>query len=97
MWDPAWYHSKSALYVLELAPEVLLLGMFILVRVDRRFHALTSPQQVVAASTEKEVVAQACSVGMTTPGGSKSTSVFRERHVSETPPLIPEICYSSPI
>ena len=96
LWSPAWYHSKSALYVLEFAPEVLLLGLYIMVRIEKRFNALSTPE-VPVLSPGRPVMAAPSLGGLTTPAGSKQASMFRERHVSATPPLIPEICYSSPI
>ncbi|KAI2641333.1 hypothetical protein GGS21DRAFT_369400 [Xylaria nigripes] len=35
---PAWYHSRPAFYVFNFALEILVLCLFALARVDRRFH-----------------------------------------------------------
>lgn len=36
--DPAWYHSKACFYVVNFAVEVLVVALYAVVRVDRRFH-----------------------------------------------------------
>ncbi|MCJ1392731.1 hypothetical protein MMC18_005602 [Xylographa bjoerkii] len=36
--DPAWYQSKACFYVFDFGVEVLVIWLYILVRVDRRFH-----------------------------------------------------------
>jgi hypothetical protein len=44
LWNPAWYHSKPALYGLELGPEILVLALFLLVHVETRYHCLLARQ-----------------------------------------------------
>ncbi|MCJ1288108.1 hypothetical protein MMC26_007463 [Xylographa opegraphella] len=36
--NPAWYQSKACFYVFDLGVEVVVIWLYILVRVDRRFH-----------------------------------------------------------
>ena len=36
--NPAWYQSKACFYVFDFGVEVLVIWLYILVRVDRRFH-----------------------------------------------------------
>jgi hypothetical protein len=36
--DPAWYQSKACFYIFNFAVEVVVIWLYILVRVDRRFH-----------------------------------------------------------
>ena len=36
--DPAWYHSKACFYIFNLGIEVIVIWLYVLVRVDRRFH-----------------------------------------------------------
>ena len=36
--DPAWYQSKACFYVFNFGTEILVIWLYILVRVDRRFH-----------------------------------------------------------
>lgn len=36
--DPAWYHSKPCFYVVDFAVEICVAYLYLLMRVDRRFH-----------------------------------------------------------
>jgi Protein of unknown function (DUF3112) len=36
--DPAWYHSKAAFYTFNFAVEIVVLVLYAVARVDRRFH-----------------------------------------------------------
>lgn len=36
--NPAWYHSKEAFYCFNFMLEILILGMFLVTRVDKRFY-----------------------------------------------------------
>lgn len=36
--DPAWYHSKACFYIFNFTVEILVIYLYLLVRVDRRFH-----------------------------------------------------------
>ena len=36
--NPAWYHSKSCFYIFNFTVEILVIILYLLVRVDRRFH-----------------------------------------------------------
>ena len=36
--NPAWYQSKACFYVFDFGVEVVVIWLYILVRVDRRFH-----------------------------------------------------------
>ena len=35
--DPAWYHSKACFYIFNFAVEIIVIFLYIIVRVDRRF------------------------------------------------------------
>ncbi|TGJ82486.1 hypothetical protein E0Z10_g6264 [Xylaria hypoxylon] len=43
--NPAWYHSKPAFYVFSFVLEIFVLALFILSRVDRRFHIPNGSKQ----------------------------------------------------
>lgn len=92
--DLEWYQTRASFYALQLAPEILLMVMYMLVRVDKRFHELGETQE------ERQVVHQP-RIEIYSPempdtmNGSKETSRYYERTASRTPPpLLPEICYS---
>ena len=36
--NPAWYHSKACFYIFNFSVEVIVIWLYVLVRVDRRFH-----------------------------------------------------------
>lgn len=36
--DPAWYHSKACFYVFNFGIEIIVIYLYAIVRVDRRFH-----------------------------------------------------------
>lgn len=36
--DPAWYHSKACFYIFNLTIELLVIILYVVVRVDMRFH-----------------------------------------------------------
>jgi hypothetical protein len=36
--DPAWYHSKAAFYCFGFMLEIMILGIYVVGRVDKRFH-----------------------------------------------------------
>tara|TARA_R110002060_G_scaffold9136_2_gene13635 strand:- start:61 stop:1344 length:1284 start_codon:yes stop_codon:yes gene_type:complete len=36
--NPAWYHDKAWFYVVNFAVEIIVVGIYAFVRVDRRFH-----------------------------------------------------------
>ena len=36
--NPAWYHSKACFYFFNFSVEVLVVWLYVIVRVDRRFH-----------------------------------------------------------
>lgn len=97
LFNPAWYHSRAAFYAFELAPEVLLLLVYMLARVDQRFHRLGESQTRVEAVAPPPPMTIPSFVVTESPSASKATSTYTGRHVSETPPRIPEIYYTSPV
>ncbi|KAI9051645.1 hypothetical protein LZ554_004687 [Drepanopeziza brunnea f. sp. 'monogermtubi'] len=36
--DPAWYHSKACFYVFNFTIEIMVVALFAVIRVDKRFH-----------------------------------------------------------
>ncbi|EKD20033.1 hypothetical protein MBM_01985 [Drepanopeziza brunnea f. sp. 'multigermtubi' MB_m1] len=36
--DPAWYHSKACFYVFNFTIEIIVVALFAVIRVDKRFH-----------------------------------------------------------
>jgi len=36
--DPAWYHSKACFYIFNFTIEIIVVALFAVIRVDRRFH-----------------------------------------------------------
>lgn len=36
--DPAWYHSQACFYIFNFGIEIIVVYLYVLVRVDRRFH-----------------------------------------------------------
>lgn len=93
--DLTWYQSRASFYALQMAPEILLMIMYMLVRVDKRFHELGETQE------ERQMVHHQPRIEIYSPempdtmNGSKETARYYERTASRTPPpLLPEICYS---
>ncbi|RWA12306.1 hypothetical protein EKO27_g2778 [Xylaria grammica] len=43
--NPAWYHSKPAFYVFSFVLELFILALFVLSRVDKRFHVPNGSKQ----------------------------------------------------
>ncbi|CZT42296.1 uncharacterized protein RSE6_02158 [Rhynchosporium secalis] len=36
--DPAWYHAKACFYVINFTIEIVVVALYVVVRVDKRFH-----------------------------------------------------------
>ena len=36
--DPAWYHSKACFYIFNFTVEIIVVALYAIVRVDKRFH-----------------------------------------------------------
>ncbi|KAG4436428.1 hypothetical protein IFR05_008083 [Cadophora sp. M221] len=36
--DPAWYHSKACFYIVNFAVEIVVVALYAVMRVDKRFH-----------------------------------------------------------
>jgi len=36
--DPAWYHSKACFYIFNFTIEIIVIALFAVIRVDKRFH-----------------------------------------------------------
>jgi hypothetical protein len=43
--DPAWYQSKACFYIFNLGVEIIVIYLYIIVRVDRRFHVPNGSNQ----------------------------------------------------
>jgi hypothetical protein len=36
--DPAWYHSKACFYIFNFTVEIIVVALYAIIRVDKRFH-----------------------------------------------------------
>ncbi|MCJ1384952.1 hypothetical protein MMC17_008070 [Xylographa soralifera] len=67
--NPAWYQSKACFYVFDFGVEVLVIWLYILVRVDRRFHVPDGSKGpgdysgLVAKTSANEGLDKACGEG----------------------------------
>jgi hypothetical protein len=51
--DPAWYHSKACFYCFNFSVEIIVIYLFVVARVDRRFHIPNGASGVGDYSTGK--------------------------------------------
>lgn len=57
--DPAWYHSKACFYIFNFTIEIIVIALFAVIRVDKRFHvpdASHGPGDYSAANANKAEV-----------------------------------------
>jgi hypothetical protein len=76
--DPAWYDSKACFYVFNFGVEIIVVALYIVLRVDKRFHV---PDGSKAPGDYSRGKAGRAKVGETAIGVVSEEEVFDDKPV----------------
>ena len=79
--DPAWYHSKACFYLFNLTIEFIVVLLYVVVRVDRRFYVPDGSRRAGDYSGLNRM-----SEAVTGDGGEKITRIMTEGEVFDDAP-----------
>ena len=80
-YNPAWYHHKACFYFFDLGVELIVIWLYILVRVDRRFHVPDGSKKAGNYHPGQKEADQANEMGKVPSGGGMVTRIMTEEEV----------------
>ena len=79
--NPAWYHHKACFYFFDFGVEIIVIWLYILVRVDRRFHVPDGSKKAGNYHPGQKEADQPSGMEKVSSGGGMVTRIMTEEEV----------------